>query len=143
MEPTLLDLFDDRQKAIDHALWLNFKYRIAKIRFGVIHGPERGWAVCEEATANEMGICFLNVMPKDHSKMGYRDIRHIRMDREPLPHWEAITGMFSVADGEILRYLLYAKIPIEMFIRYELAARGYDKDHRWCGFDKAEKIWLE
>lgn len=47
MEPTLLDLFDDPQKAIDHALWLNFKYRIAKIRFGVIYGPERGWAVCE------------------------------------------------------------------------------------------------
>ncbi len=59
-----------------------------------------------------------------------------------LPHWETITGMFSVADGEILRYLLYAKIPIEMFVRHELASRGYDKNHRWCGFDKAEKIWL-
>ncbi|MEC8831769.1 MAG: hypothetical protein VX772_05380, partial [Bacteroidota bacterium] len=80
-----------------------------------------------------MGICFLDVMPKDHSKMGYRDIRHIRMDREPLPHWEAITGMFSVADGEILRYLLHAKVPIEMFVRHELASRGYDKNHRWCG----------
>ena len=138
-----MDLFSDRQKAINHALWLNFKYRIAKIRFGVIHGPERGWAVCEEATANEMGICFLNVMPDDHSGMSYRDIRHIRMDREPLPHWEAIVGMFSGADGEILRYILHVKVPIEMFIRHELALRGYDKDHRWCGFDRAEEIWLK
>ena len=24
-----LDVFDDQQKAIDHAMWLNFKYRIA------------------------------------------------------------------------------------------------------------------
>lgn len=140
---TYLDLFSDRQKAIDHALWLNFKYRIANIRFGVIHGPENDWAVCERATADEMGQTFLKVMPDDHSKMNYRDIRHIRMDRESLPHWETITGMFSVVDGEILRYLLHAKIPMEMFIRYELAARGYDKNHRWCGFDKAEEIWLK
>ncbi len=138
-----LDLFNDRQKAIDHALLLNFKYRIAKIKFGVIHGPENDWAVCEKATADEMEQTFLNIMPDDHSNMSYRDIRHIKMDREPLPHWQSITGMFSVADGEILRYLLKAKIPLEMFIRYELAARGYDKNHRWCGFDKAEDIWLK
>ena len=69
-----LDLFSDRQKAIDHALWLNFKYRFANIRFGVIHGPENDWAVCEQATADEMGNSFLNVMPDDHSKISYHDI---------------------------------------------------------------------
>ena len=31
MKDPYLDLFDEKQKAIDHALWLNFKYRIAKI----------------------------------------------------------------------------------------------------------------
>ncbi len=138
-----LDLFDDRQKAIDHAMWFNFKYRIANIKFGIIHGPENDWAVCEEKTACEMEMTFLNVMPKDHSNLSYRDIRHIKMDRDPLPHWESITGNLSLADGEILRYLLHAKIPIEKFIRYELASRGYDKNHRWCGFDKAEEIWLK
>jgi hypothetical protein len=40
-----LDVFDDQQKAIDHAMWLNFKYHIAGIVFGVIHGPEYSWAV--------------------------------------------------------------------------------------------------
>lgn len=143
MKDSYLDLFDDRQKAIDHALWLNFMYRIADITFGVVHGPENDWAVCEQATAKEMELSFLNVMPEDHSKMSYRDIRHIKMDRDPLPHWQFITGMFSVVNGEILRYILYSKIPIEKFIRYELASRGYDKNHRWCGFDKAEEIWLK
>lgn len=57
--------------------------------------------------------------------------------------WESITGMFSVVEGEILQYLLRAKIPIEMFIRYEPAARGFDKNHHWCGFDMAEEIWLQ
>ena len=49
-----LDLFDKKQKAVDHCLWLNFKYRIAGIRFGVIDGPDNNFAVCEEATAREM-----------------------------------------------------------------------------------------
>jgi|TARA_B110000037_G_C17127386_1_gene508857 hypothetical protein len=43
-------------------------------------------------------------------------------------------------DGELLRYILYAKIPFEKLIRYELANRRNDKSHRWVGFDKAEKI---
>lgn len=138
-----LDLFDSKQKAIDHCMYLNFKYRIANIRFGVLNGPDNNWAVCEEATAQEMDMEFLNVLPKDYSEMSYDDIRHIRMDQEPLPHWGSIIGLFSVADGEILRYILLAKIPLEKLVRHELASRGYDKDHRWCGFDKAREIWLE
>lgn len=143
MKDSYFDLLDDQQKAIHHAMWLNFKYRIAGIVFGVIHGPENNWAVCEEATAREMETSFLDIVPKDHSDMSYTNIRHIRMDSEPLPHWESITGMFSTADGEILRYLLHTKIPLEKFIRFELASRGYDKNHRWCGFEKAGEIWLK
>lgn len=137
------DLFDSKQKAIDHSLWLNFKYRIAQIKFGVIDGPDNNWAVVEEATAAEMGMLFLDIVPHDHSEMSYTNIRHIQMDSNPLPHWESIAGMFSIADGEILRYLLYAKIPLEKFIRHELASRGYDENHRWCGFEKAGEIWLK
>ncbi len=65
------------------------------------------------------------------------------MDEDPLPHFEEIRGMFSVLHGEILRYILEVKIPLDKFIRYELANRGYDKDHLWVGFEKAEEIWLE
>lgn len=50
--------------------------------------------------------------------------------------------MFSVQDGEILRFILKYQVPLERLIRFELAARGFDKDHIWGGLEKAEKIWL-
>jgi len=137
-----LDLFDNKEKAIHHALWLNFKYRIANITFGVIQ-IKKQWAVLEGATAKEMNVEFLDILPKDLSEMTYDKIRHIRMDKNPLPHWEDLFGMLSIMDGEILRYILYAKIPLKKLIRFELAGRGYDENHRWCGFDKANDIWLE
>ena len=62
---------------------------------------------------------------------------------DPLNHWEEIRGIYSIMDGELLRYILQSKIPLEKFIRFELASRGYDKDYRWCGFEKAEEIWLK
>ncbi len=138
-----LDLFDDQQKAIDHAMWLNFKYRIAGIVFGVIHGPENNWAVCEQATADEMEMIFLDVLPKDFSKLNYKQLDAVRKDQEPLPFWSELVGMISVVDGEILRFILENKIPLDKIIRHELALRGFDKNHRWCGFDKAREIWLD
>jgi len=138
-----LDVFDTQQKAIDHCLWLNFKYRIAGIKFGVINGPDNNFAVCEEATAEEMGLSFLDILPENHSHVSYRELDVIRQDQEPLPFWESILGIITVTDGEILRYILENKIPLDKIIRHELAGRGYDKNHRWCGFDKAREIWLQ
>lgn len=138
-----LDLFESQQKAIDHAMWLNFKYRIAGIAFGIINGPEDNWAVCEEVTAQEMEMEFLDIIPENHSQLSYKNLDVIRQDKEPLPFWESIIGIISLIDGEILRYILENKIPLDKIIRHELALRGFDKNHRWCGFDKARKIWLE
>lgn len=138
-----LDVFDDQQKAIDHAVWLNFKYRIAGIVFGVIHGPEDNWAVCEQATADEMETTFLDILPIDYSTISYKQLDTIRQDGEPLPFWSALVGLVSTADGEILRFILENKIPLDKLIRHELALRGFDKNHRWCGFDKAREIWLK
>lgn len=45
--------------------------------------------------------------------------------------------------GEILRFILHAKIPLEKFVREELAGRGYDENFKWVGFEEAEKIWLK
>ena len=143
MRDNYLDLFDSKQKAIDHAFWLNFKYRIANIKFGVIHGPDNNWAVLEEVTSQEMEIPFLDILPEDMSKLSYDQIRHIRMDDDPLPHLEALFGTFSTMDGELLRFILHAKIPLDKLIRFELASRGFDENHRWCGFDKARDIWLK
>lgn len=143
MDNFYLDIFDSQEKAIHHCIWLNFKYRIAKITFGIINGPNNNFAVVEEATAKEMEMSFLDILPKDYTEMSYDDIRQIQMDREPLPHWEEINGMLSTMDGEILRFLIHSKIPLEKLIRFELAGRGFDKNHRWCGFTKSFDIWLE
>ena len=84
-----------------------------------------------------------SLLPKDYSQMNYTQIRYIRMDDNPLPHWEELIGFFATMDGELLRFMLHAKIPLEKLIRYELAIRGFDKNHIWCGFEKAENIWLK
>lgn len=138
-----IDFFKNKDKAIDHALWMNFKYRLANIKSGVIDGPEENWGVLEEATLKEIEKTFLDILPKDYSEITYQQIKKIGMDKNPLNHWETIAGMFSIIDGEILRYILKAKIPLEKFIRYELAGRGHDENHRWCGHEKACKIWLK
>lgn len=137
-----LDVFDSQDKAIDHAMWLNFKYRIAGIVFGVIRMATIKYAVCEKATADEMKTAFLDVLPKDYSEMSYRKLDKIRQDEESLPHWESIIGIVTTMDGELLRYILKNRIPIDRIIRHELASRGFDKNHRWCGFDRAREIWL-
>ncbi len=58
-------------------------------------------------------------------------------------HWEDIRGMFSTMHGDYLRFLLHYKVPLEKFIRFELASRGYDGNFNWVGFDASEKIWLQ
>jgi len=140
---TYLDFFPTEQKAIDYALWLNFKYRLApSITFGVIHGPEDNWAVLETITAKEMETSFLDNLPRDYTELSYKEIKTLAEDNAPHPQWEMIRGLFSTVDGELLRFILHHKVPLEKFIRYELASRGHDKDHRWCGYDKACEIWL-
>lgn len=137
-----LDIFQSQEKAIDHAMWLNFKYRLARIVSGVISHDTK-WAVCEEITAKEMNTNFLDILPKDYVKISYDHIRHLRMDTKPLPHWEKLLGLFSTTDGELLRYIIAHKMPLDKFVKYELASRGYDKNNRWCGFDKSNEIWLK
>jgi len=138
-----LDIFKSKQKAIYHATWMNFKYRVAKIISGVIQGPEDNFLVCEEITAKEMETSFLDILPNDYSNLSYEDIQEIRTDVDPAMPWEEISGLFSTTDGEILRYIIKMKIPLEKLIRYELASRGHDENHRFCGFEKAKEIWLK
>ena len=138
-----LDIFTSKNKAIHHALWMNFKYRVAKIISGVIHGPDDNFAVCEQATADEMEMSFLDILPEDYSDISYEEIQELRSEVDPPKPWEELNGLFSSADGEILRYIVKMKIPLEKLIRYELASRGYNEDHRFCGFEKAKEIWLK
>ncbi len=82
-------------------------------------------------------------LPNDYASLSYERIAEIYADRNALWLWEELKGMFQTANGGLLRFLLIYQIPLEKFMRYELACRGYDKDHKWVGFKKAEKICLK
>ena len=138
-----LDIFKSKQKAIYHATWMNFKYRVAKIISGVIHGPEDDFAVCEEITAKEMETSFLDILPDNYANLSYDNIQEIRTDVEPVMPWEEICGLFSTTDGETLMYIIKMKIPLEKLIRYELTLRERNEYNHFCGFEKAKEIWLK
>lgn len=137
------DTFHDKEKAIHWALWLSFKYRIAGKEYGVIELPNGGFKVIESIIIKTMKTPFKVPIPEDYINLSYDELRHIKMDKDPLHHWEELCGTFSVMNGEILRYILHTKIPLEKLIRYELAIRGHNEDHHWVGFEEAERIWLE
>ena len=114
-----MDKFTDKQKAIDLALWRNYNHRDDD-NYGVFETTKGEYNVCQTDDTKYANATFL-ALPKDHSEMDYEHIQNIRTDYDPLNHWEEITGMLSVAHGEVLRYILFANVPLERFIRYELA----------------------
>ncbi len=130
------------QKAIDEAVWINFSHRTTDYRVGVIESTNDGYIIVHPEHSTFKGETF-EVLPTDYSDMSYKHIASIGMDRDPLRHWEEIRGMVAVMNGELLRFILEKKIPIDKLIRYELSCRGYDKGHKWCGFEKAKEVWLE
>ena len=131
----------NKQKACDDAVWLNFIHRNEGKQFGVIQSIEGDFLVISPNHPTFRNEVF-ETLPTDFSNMDYTHIRNISMDVNPLPFWENLKGMFSIQDGELLRFILKYQIPLEKFIRYELASRGYDENHQWVGFEKAEEIWL-
>ncbi|WP_299117537.1 hypothetical protein [uncultured Winogradskyella sp.] len=130
------------EKAIDEAIWLNFKHRIKNKTFGVIQSIEGNYIITDVNHPTFIDEVF-ETLPLNYADMTYNHIKHISQDINPLSHFSEIKGMLSVMHGEILRYILSHRIPIEKFIRYELASRGHDEDHKWIGFERAEEIWLK
>ncbi|WP_299884296.1 hypothetical protein [uncultured Lacinutrix sp.] len=133
--------FPNKQKAIDLAIWQNHNHRFDD-NYGVVLSSKGDYMVFQTDHPSFSKSEFEN-LPVDYKKMDYNHIQQIRMDADPLPHFEEIAGMFSLAHGETLRFILNTKIPLKRFIRYELACRGYDENFKWVGFDKAEEIWLK
>ncbi|MCQ4138792.1 hypothetical protein [Chryseobacterium sp. EO14] len=142
IEP-FIEYYEEQQKAIDQAVWLNFKHRIQNQHFGVLDAPEDQFAVANQLMLEDLEMEFHYPLPEDYTKMSFEQIQKIRSDEDPLSHWENLVGMFSVADGELLRFILKHKIQLKKIIRYELASRGHDENHQWVGFDKAKEIWLK
>jgi hypothetical protein len=136
-----MDRFPSKQKAIDLAVWRNHNHRYDD-NYGIVLSSKGDYMVVQNDHPSFKRSDF-EILPKHYVEKNYKHIQQIRMDDDPLSHWEEIAGVFSTAHGETLRFILSADIPLKRFIRYELACRGYDKDFLWVGFDKAEKIWLE
>lgn len=134
--------FFSRQKALDQAVWLNFENRLRNNRFGAIQGVAGQYLIMPTDHPSFEGEAF-ETLPDSYKSMDYEQIQGIAMDPEPLPFWESILGMFSTIDDEVLRFILRYHVPLSTFIRFELAARGYDRDNRFCGFEQARKIWFE
>ena len=134
--------YPSKQKALDHALWLTFKNRVEGLKYGAILSIEGDYLVVPQKHPTFKGEEF-EILPQTYAFIPYQAIKQIRQDVAPFPHWEVLYGTFSTMDGELLRFLLEYQVNLQQFIRFELASRGFDKDHKWCGFQKAEEIWLE
>ena len=132
----------NKEKAIDFAVWKNFKHRVDGKRFGVIQSVEGDFLIVSPDHPTFIGEAF-ETLPDHYADMDYKHIRNIGMDVDPLHHFAEIKGSIATLDGEILRFILKYKIPLKKLIRYELACRGYNENHQWVGFDKAEDIWLK
>ena len=131
----------DKQRAIDVAHWMTFKYRQQNRMYGVEYiRKTKEYRVVELENKRRPK---LRDFPFDYSRMHYEQISSVSMDKNPLAHWEKIRGMISTADGEILRFILEYNVPLEKFIRFELASRGHDQFHEWVGFEKAFEVWLK
>ncbi len=129
------------QKALDEAVWINFRHRTTDYKVGVIESVKGGYILAHPDHSMFEGEHF-EPLPSDYSEMTYKHMTTIGMDEDPLKHWEEIRGAFQVLDGELLRFILAKKVPLKKMIRFELACRGYDKNHKWVGFEKAQKVWL-
>ncbi len=126
--------FRSKQKANDLAIWKSFCSRKQGREYHVAGNEISGYYL--------VSVLNGNLKRHTHVDMDFAHIRSIHSDLEPLKHWEEIRGLFSSVDGELLRFILTHHIPLEKFIRYELASRGFDEDHYWVGFEKARSIWL-
>jgi hypothetical protein len=131
-----------KSSAIDNALWLNFEHRTTDKVYGVVQSIEQDYLIVPIDHPTVAGETF-EALPDSYASMDYDRIAEIFADRNPLWFWEELKGMFSTANGELLRYILTYDIPLEKLIRYNLSARGYDKDQHWVGFTNAKKVWLE
>lgn len=138
----MMERFQNRQKAIDLAIWRNFNYRYPS-NFGVLQDAKRGDYEVIQKDASSINKNVFEEFHEDHSMMSYNHIQTIASDRDPLEHWEEILGMLSTMNGETLRFILFANVPLDKLIRHTIASRGFDENLNWVGFQKAEEIWLQ
>ena len=129
-------LFPTKQKALNFAKWITFSERMKKAKYRVQGNDDAGYYLIPISHNSKSNV------PLDCLDTDYDTIVDIGRDTNLLDPWMAIKGIFSTMDGEILRFILKYSVPLDKFMRVELAQRGFDEDHLWVGFDKAREIWL-
>lgn len=140
-EEPFFQVCNSLEEAIHWAVWLEFIHRNQAHRFGVVDGPE-SYSAVNQAMADELEVSFFQDLEEDIEHVSYPQLKAVAKAQEPAPFWEALLGSFSTLDSAVLRFVLEHKVPLEKLIRLELAHRGVDKQGDWCGFDRAERIWL-
>lgn len=144
MKENILEFYDDFDKAIDRAAWLQFQCREAGTKFVVYDGPNEDFAVSDLQTADDMEMVARSYsIVGSYNDLSYEQLEAISKDSEPLEHWEELLGRFSVMEGEILRFILQYKIPVEKIIRHELGNRGFDHNNKWVGFEASKELWKD
>ncbi|MFC4634639.1 hypothetical protein ACFO3O_12010 [Dokdonia ponticola] len=93
-----------KSKAIDHALWLNFEHRTTHKEYGVVESIIHDYAVIPKIYPIVSGQAF-EVLPDSYTSLSYDRIAEIFTDRNSLWFWEELQGMFSTANGELLRFV--------------------------------------
>lgn len=131
----------DYIKAWNIVLWLNFNHQEHGNLFSIVDGEGADFYVVSQDVLKRFINPIKVEFDPNYEGLAPVVIDHIRSDPHPLEHWQEILDMFSVMDGDILRFIISHHIPLEKFIRHELGARGYDENGHWIGFDKAKKLW--
>ena len=145
MKQSILEFYDNLDKARDRALWLEFEHRNVPKQFVVFDGPEdnNNYFVADIQTAQEMEIKHQYYsLPENYQHWTYGDLKGIAGDPEMLSHFEELLGKFSVMEGNLLKFILKYQLPLEKIIRHELGCRGFD-DNNWVGFQESEKYWMK
>lgn len=133
--------FPTLQKAKDFAKWNNFQHSFYdQQKFYAVDGPEH-YAVINQEMLEELEATGGYELPSSYEHMTWEEVKVLYQDKDVLEHWEKLIGSIQSMDGRMLRFILQMKIPLHLLICYELAARGYDKQIQWVGFEKAEEIW--
>ena len=144
MKQNILEFYDQLDKAIDRAVWLQFEHRNTKRKFVVYDGPEDNFAVSDLQTAVEMEMdSHFYSLPDSYFNLSHERLDAIAKDTDMLQHWEELLGKFSVMEGELLRFIIRFQIPVEKLICHELSSRGFDQNNQWVGFEASKKIWQQ
>lgn len=138
---TIIRYGHNHVKAIDHAVYLNFVSKDKNVTYYAIEHKDGENLVVSDDTLEILDNVVIHTLFRDYADMQFDHVHLIAGDTEPLHHWNEIRDMVSTLDESILCYLIQFKIPMELFARQELFARGLNADGKWIGFDKAWEYW--